>query len=197
MDTKKKAIKKTTKPVAKAAQVKPVNKRQQRLNRLANANKVTFSLEPEVRDLCAAEATKAGMDVGHFLQRLVENHLLDHAEPGDLLAERLRAKRAVIDKTVELAQKLDQDGKFDEHFILTVMKTATQDADYVTLYEAATGAVLNDNPEKAKRPLNQQLGRLIKKAVGAKSKKNIAGTIARAQTEGEVISTYTLLEKTA
>jgi hypothetical protein len=46
-------------------------------------------------------------------------------------------------------------------------------------------------------PLNQQLGRMIKRAVGAKSKKNEAGRIARAQVSGEAISTYTLLEKSA
>lgn len=179
--------------------VKEATRRQKRLERLSNANKVTFSLEPEVRSLIASEARKAGLDEGHYLQRAIETYLLDTAEPGDALAERLRAKRAVIERTVALAKQLDEDGSFDEHFILTVMKTAIRDEEFAALYAAAVGATANDAdaPEKAKMPLNQQLGRMIKRAVGAKSKKNEAGRIARAQVTGEAISTYTLLEKSA
>lgn len=201
---KKKAAGKM-KPVklAKAAKVaKPVKeatRRQKRLEKLSNANKVTFSLEPEVRSLIASEAKKAGLDEGHYLQRAIEAYLLETAEPGDALAERLRAKRAVIEKTVALAKQLDDAGSFDEHFILTVMKAAIRDEEFAALYAAAVGATANeaDAPEKAKMPLNQQLGRMIKRAVGAKSKKNETGRIARAQVSGEAISTYTLLEKSA
>jgi hypothetical protein len=195
---KKKAAGKM-KPVKAAKPAKEATRRQKRLEKLSNANKVTFSLEPEVRSLIASEAKKAGLDEGHYLQRAIESHLLETAEPGDALAERLRAKRAVIEKTVALAKQLDAEGGFDEHFILTVMKTAIRDAEFAALYAAAVGATANDSdaPEKAKMPLNQQLGRMIKRAVGAKSKKNETGRIARAQVTGEAISTYTLLEKSA
>lgn len=195
---KKKAAGKM-KPVKAAKPAKEATRRQKRLEKLSNANKVTFSLEPEVRSLIASEAKKAGLDEGHYLQRAIESHLLETAEPGDALAERLRAKRAVIEKTVALAKQLDAEGSFDEHFILTVMKTAIRDQEFAALYAAAVGATANDAeaPEKAKMPLNQQLGRMIKRAVGAKSKKNETGRIARAQVTGEAISTYTLLEKSA
>jgi hypothetical protein len=190
---------KPAKAVKAAKPAKEATRRQKRLEKLSNANKVTFSLEPEVRSLIASEAKKAGLDEGHYLQRAIETYLLDTAEPGDALAERLRAKRAVIEKTVALAKQLDAEGSFDEHFILTVMKTAIRDDEFAGLYAAAVGATANntDAPEKAKMPLNQQLGRMIKRAVGAKSKKNEAGRIARAQVSGEAISTYTLLEKSA
>jgi hypothetical protein len=176
---------------------KDPTRRQKRLEKLSNANKVTFSVEPEVRRMIMAEARKAGLDQGHFLQRAIETYLLDTAEPGDALAERLRAKRAVIEKTVALAKQLDAEGGFDEHFILTVMKTATSDADFAAQYALAVGGAGEDAPERAKIPLNQQLGRMIKRAIGAKSKMNENGRVARAQVSGEAISTYTLLEKAA
>ena len=184
------------KPVKPA---KDATRRQKRRERMSNANKVTFSLEPEVRSLIASEAKKAGLDEGHFLQRAVETFLLETAEPGNALAERLRAKRAVIEKTVALARQLDAEGGFDEHFILTVMKTAIRDAEFATLYATAVGATTDDGtaPDRAKMPLNQQLGRMIKRAVGASSKRTEAGGIARAQVTGEAITTYTLLEKNA
>ncbi|OZB14030.1 MAG: hypothetical protein B7X55_11980 [Rhodobacterales bacterium 34-62-10] len=68
-----------------ASPVKDATRRQKRLERLSNANKVTFSLEPEVRSLIASEAKKAGLDEGHYLQRAIETYLLDTAEPGDAI----------------------------------------------------------------------------------------------------------------
>lgn len=173
------------------------SKRKRRLKRIAQATKVSFSLEPEVRELFADEAKKQGMELGHLMQKVLENHVLENTEPGNALAERLRAKRAVIDHTVELARVIDAAGQFDEHFILTVMRSASQDAAYAELYNIAIGADADGKSARSQAPLNQQLGRLIKKAVGARGKKSEAGRVVRAQVTGEVISTYTLLEKAA
>jgi len=175
-------------------------RRKQRLARLAAASTVSFSLEPEVRGLIRAEAKAAGMDTGHYLQKIIETHIVETADADNAVAIRLRAKRAVIDRAVTLAQDIYTEGRFDEHFILHVMQEASSDPEFAALYETAVAAPEGMEPNKAKRiraPLNQQLGRLIKKAVGAKSKRNDAGKIARAQVTGEMIATYTLLEKAA
>ncbi|MFZ5965085.1 hypothetical protein ACOXXX_19240 [Thalassococcus sp. BH17M4-6] len=171
------------------------NKKQRRAVRLAKATNVAFSLEPAVRARFAEEAKAEGMELGHFLQKVLENHLLETAEKDDPLAERIRAKRAVIDHTVELAQKLDAEGKFDENFVLTVMKAAAKEEEFMLIYNTAIG--WNEETKKAhgQKALNQQLGRLIRKSVGAKGLKTDAGRVARAQVSGEVISSYTLLTK--
>ena len=191
METTKKAMK-----ITKGAAAAP-SKRKRRLKRIAQATKVSFSLEPEVRELFALEAKKQGMELGHLMQKVLENYVLDTAEPGDALAERLQAKRAVIDRTVQLAREIDAEGKFDEHFILTVMSSATKDSEFMGMYNKAIGADAESKSARSQAPLNQQLGRLIKKAVGARGKKSDSGRVARAQVTGEVISTYTLLEKAA
>lgn len=170
-------------------------KKQRRAVRIAKATNVAFSLEPAVRARFAADAKKEGMELGHFLQKVLENHLLETAEKGDVLAERIRAKRAVIDHTVELAQKLDTEGKFDENFVLTVMKAASSDEEFMMLYNTAIGADADGKNGKGQKALNQQLGRLIRKSVSAKGIKTDAGRVARAQVSGEVISSYTLLTK--
>ena len=135
------------------------------------------------------------LELGHFLQKLLEQHVVDNAEQGDELADRLRAKRAVIDRIVALATELDEKGKFDEHFVLTVMQTAAKDGDFMALYATATGGE-GKTTAHIQKPLNQQLGRLIRKAVGAKGIKTDRGTVARAQVQGEIITSYTLLTKT-
>jgi uncharacterized protein YqfA (UPF0365 family) len=167
------------------------------LKRLANASNVSFTLEPGVRKFIEAQAADAGMDVTHYMQKMVENHVLATAPTDNGLARRLRAKRAVIDQTVDMAQSLVAAGRFDEHFILTVVRHAAQSPDFVAEYKAATtGEDLSDKAaQRARVSLNQQIGRLVKTAAGAKSKRNAGGTIMRAQVTDALISTYTLLSK--
>ncbi|MFP4274844.1 MAG: hypothetical protein ACLFRU_07435 [Paracoccaceae bacterium] len=171
--------------------------RRGRKMRQAGASKVAFHLEPEVQELCRAEAEKAGMETGHFLQKVVETWLLENAAPESALAERLAAKRAVIDRAIALAREVDAEGGFDEHFILTVMRRAMADDAFRTLYETAVGAQAEETGVSAKTPLNQQLGRLIKAAVGARPRLDESGKAVRAQVTGEAIQSYSLLEKAA
>lgn len=169
-----------------------------RLEQLTKASTLTVVLEPGVRKLAAGMAKQSGLDMNHFIQKLVEDKLIEEGEAGNPLVERLRAKRAVISRVVDLAREMDAGGKFDENFILEVVKAASKDKDFAAQYAVATGADTEGKaPAKFARALNQQIGRVIKRAVGAKSKRNDAGRIARAQVTGEVISTYTLLERAA
>jgi hypothetical protein len=189
----------TGKAKAKAdAAITLADKRKAKRARLAEANKITFLLETEVRKFVTAEAKAAGMDIAPFMQKIVETHVLANAPKDSPLARRLAAKRAVLDHVVALAHQIDSDGGFDEHFILNVTKQASADAGFQSLYATATGA--DDADDKAaargRAPINQQLGRLIKRAAGARSKRDTTGKIMRAQVQGELISAYTLLDRT-
>ncbi|MDK3020315.1 hypothetical protein [Pseudodonghicola flavimaris] len=188
---------KTARPTPEAAAEK-AGRRKERLDRIDAANKITVTLQTDVRRFLAGQAKAEGMDMGHFLQKLVETHILASAPEGDALATRIGARRSVIDHVVKLAQSMEAEGGFDEHFILNVLKRAHADAAFAALYASAVA-----DPEKPKTAgraavaLNQQLGRLIKRAVHARSKRDDAGKIQRAQVKDEVITSYTLLEKPA
>ncbi|MDU8912882.1 hypothetical protein [Aestuariicoccus sp. MJ-SS9] len=186
----------TTDPKTAAPDTDAGKTKSKRAVRLAKATNVAFSLEPEVRARFSQEAKDQGMELGHYLQKVLENHLLDSAPEDDPLAERIRAKRAVIDHVVNLAQELDGKGKFDEHFVVTVMKEAAKDDTFMGLYHIAIGGE-GKAAARAQKPLNQQLGRLIRKSVGARGLRTDAGRVARAQVSGEIISSYTLLTKTS
>ena len=190
--TKKKATA-TAKSVDKAAPAKS------RAQKIAEANKLTFSMETPVRKFIAAAARAAGMDMNHYMQMIVENHVIDSAPADDPLAARLAAKRTVLARAVEIAQDIEGEGGFDENFILTVLKRASADAVFQTAYQTATTP--DPENERANRrasvALNQQLGRVIKRAAGARSLRNEKGKIQRAQVQGEMIATYTLLKKAA
>ncbi|WP_298857626.1 hypothetical protein [uncultured Sulfitobacter sp.] len=185
---------------AKAPKVAKVDKkvggRARRLEKLEKASTVTFMLELPVRKFMDAQAKAAGMNMTHYMQKLVETHVIATAPKDDALALRLAAKRHVIDHTVALAKKLDEAGKFDENFILTVVKEAQKDANFKAQYETALGEMDEDGKSsRARVSLNQQIGRVIKKSVGARGKRNEQGRVVRAQVQDAVIATYTLLEK--
>ncbi len=194
----KKAAGKAAAGKAAAGGDKPA-RRKERMARIEKANKITVTLQTEVRRFLAAQAKAEGMDMGHFMQKLAETHIIDTAPEGDALAARLGARRGVVDHVVKLAQSMDADGEFDEHFILNVLKRAHGDAAFAKMYATAV-AEAQDKPKLAGRAgvaLNQQLGRLIKRAVGAKSKRDGDGKILRGQVKDEVVTSYTLLEKPA
>ncbi|KIN73134.1 hypothetical protein [Sulfitobacter guttiformis] len=170
--------------------------RARRLEKIEKASTVTFMLELPVRKFMDAQAKAAGMNMTHYMQKLVETHVIATAPADDALALRLAAKRHVIDHTVALATKMDAEGKFNENFILTVVEEAQKDAEFKAQYEIALGE--KDADGKANRgraSLNQQIGRMIKKSVGARGKRNPQGRVMRAQVQDAVIATYTLLEK--
>ncbi|NNK15324.1 MAG: hypothetical protein HKP51_00300 [Sulfitobacter sp.] len=172
--------------------------RARRMEAMAKASTVTFTLEPAVHRFMEAQAKAAEMNLTHYMQKLVETHVIDAAPKNDPLAMRLAGKRHVINHALKTATQLDAAGKFDEHFILTVIKEAEKDGEFAKQYAAALGGKDAEGTKAGERQrvsLNQQVGRVIKKAVGARSKRNENGKIARAQVTGSIISTYTLLEK--
>ncbi|MFT7593195.1 MAG: hypothetical protein ACI8R4_000508 [Paracoccaceae bacterium] len=173
------------------------DKRKLRRQQEAAANKINFILDTKVRRFVMRQAKEAGMDIAPFMQKIVENHVMASAPEGDPLAERLKAKRAVLDQAVALASKTQAEGGFDEHFILNVMKNAYQEAEFKSLYDQAVGADDDKATRRDRVSLNQQLGRLIKRAAGAKSKRDENGKIMRAQVQGQILTSYTLLDMAA
>lgn len=198
---KRAAAKGARKAGAKSAEAPVTEKaarRKERMERIEAANKITLTLQTDVRKFLAAQAKAEGMDMGHFLQKLTENHILASAPADDPLAAQIAARRGVIDHVIKLAQSMDAEGAFDEHFILNVMKRAHADADFAKMYATAVVEPGKAKPSgRAGVAMNQQLGRLIKRAVGAKSKRDEAGKIMRGQVKDEVITSYTLLDKPA
>ncbi|WP_299140166.1 hypothetical protein [uncultured Tateyamaria sp.] len=177
-------------------------KRAAKLEKLKQADTINFAVDPAVRTYLAQTAKAEGLDLSHLMQKIVEGYVIDTA-PADLaLSKRLAAKRTVIDTVQATATKLDADGAFDADFILKVVNTAAADAAFTTAYETATAA--DGESEKAvararrvRTALNQQLGRVIKRTVGAKSVRKETGGIARGTATDALIATYTLLAKPA
>lgn len=172
----------------------PANPRRRKAGEEA---RVVLTLDPGVRKYLTYQARAAKMDVNQFVLKLIEDHVCDTAPEEMPMAQRIRARRQVIAEIVDTARRIDGEGGFDQHFVLNVMKAASQNAEFRGLHDTAigVGSQRAARVERNRAALNQQLGRLIKSVVRARSLRNAAGRITRAQVEGEMISSYTLLEK--
>ncbi|OWU84251.1 hypothetical protein ATO6_14560 [Oceanicola sp. 22II-s10i] len=156
-------------------------------------------LETAVRVAARKAARDEGLEMNHFLQKAVESYLLAANAFEPELKDRITAKREIIDTAVAKAREIDAEGGFDEHFMLTVMRALTTDARTRSVYEAAIGGAVDDTAAPRRAGVNQQLARVIKAAVNAKAQRKGKGKgkgqLARVQVSGEVITSYTLLEK--
>ncbi len=171
--------------------------RAKRKKRIEAATNVTFALQPEVKSFLQSQARAAGMDLTPYLQKLLDDHVVATAPADNPLSLRIQARRAFIDRVIGLAQEMDAAGEFDENFILNVMKRALSEPETAAHYTHA----IDQDPENERRTartvasLNQHVGRVVKRAAGARSKRDDSKKILRAQVQGEVLTSYTLLEK--
>ena len=165
-----------------------------------NADTINFSVDPGVRSYLSSAAKAQGLDLSHLMQKVVEAYVIETGPKEMELVHRLAAKRTVIDMAQKNALDLDASGGFDAHFILNVIKASATDPVFVEAYDGATRPKDDSKQSEARSrririALNQQLGRVIKRTVGAKSMRNENGAIARASATDALIGTYTLLTK--
>lgn len=93
-----------------------------------------------------------------------------------------------------LALRMRDEGRFDEHFILNVFRTAVSAPRMRAAYEAAIEGDAYAPHLPGKFLLNMSLGWHIRNAVGAAPKRDANGIEMRRQVTGEPIDSYTLLE---
>ena len=172
-------------------------RRKKRRDKVIKANRVTLDLNPAVRRYLTAQAKAAGTTLSLFLNRLAEQHIVATAGDTDPLGQKLKGRHAVFDRIEKIARDMDGDGKFDEHFILTVMRAASTDVGFMAQYQAAAGGdtAEGEAEEKSKSALNQQLARVIQLAVQAKAKRGEDGKVVRADAEGALMTSYSLVER--
>ena len=93
------------------------------------------------------------------------------------------------------AYELDKEGKFDEHFTLTVFQDLMSDSETREKYEIAIEGNAYQNGLPGKRTLNRHLAGCIQFAIGAKTKRDVNGNRYKISVQNEPIQTYSLVTK--
>ena len=157
--------------------------------------KFTVNVNKDAMTAIRAEADDKGVEASALIQRAIHQFAINTGRMDDATKGMLTAQYDTIDAFVTLAKRLFDEGLFDDHFVLTVFKTAMDSPALKALYERAIGGEANAVKLPGKTPLNMYLGWYIKNAVGAEPKLDANGQPVRCQVRGQPIQTYTLLRR--
>ena len=105
------------------------------------------------------------------------------------------ATNMIKDIAKKRAYQLDKEGKFDEHFTLTVFQDLMSDSETRAEYEIAIEGDAYQNGLPGKRTLNRHLAGCIQFEIGAKTKRDVNGNRYKIAVQNEPIQTYSLVTK--
>ena len=105
------------------------------------------------------------------------------------------ATKMIKAKAKKRAYELDKEGKFDEHFTLTVFRDLMADSETREEYELAVGGDAYQNGLLDKRTLNMHIAECIRFTIGAKAKRDVDNKRCVNSVQNEPIQSYSLLTK--
>ncbi|CAN7219008.1 hypothetical protein [Mesorhizobium sp. LjNodule214] len=155
--------------------------------------KFTVNVNKDAMNAVRAEAQDKGVEASALIQRAIHQLAIDTGRMDPATSAMLKAQYEIIDEFVGLSKRLFHEGRFDEHFVLTVFKAAIESPKLRARYERAIGGDAFAVKLPGKTPLNMYLGWYIKNAIGAEPKLDANNQPVRAQVRGEPIQSYTLL----
>lgn len=162
--------------------------------------KISLRIDGAVHASLEVIAGKEAMSTEALIQRILTLHVIGYAREAGIMAateiDRLERERGVIEAVIRRALELNEQGKFTEHFTLTVFRDLIADTAFRSNYETVIGGDAYESGLPGKFPLNMNLGRYIKNAIpGAAPLRDPNGRPRRVQVRNEPVQSYTLLTK--
>ena len=162
--------------------------------------KISTRLKGHVCATLEAEARDEAVTLDALIQRILTDHAAEYARRCGLMAtadiDRLELEQSILATAVRRARELNENGVFDEHFTLTVIRDLMSDPAFRADYEKAIGGDAYQNGLPGKFQLNMHLGRYIKNAIpDAVPLLDSNRKPRRMQVRDEPIRSYTLLTK--
>jgi hypothetical protein len=108
-------------------------------------------------------------------------------------AERFDLFWRLVNHVALKAKEIAHDGQFPETITLDAIHTAMKDEWWVTGYRTYIGADIYRTGVAEKGPINREIGFRVKKALGARVKKDANGKVMTTKVLGQIIQSYTPL----
>ncbi|MDR0808101.1 MAG: DUF1778 domain-containing protein [Gemmobacter sp.] len=158
-----------------------------------NTTRISFRLKTDIHDLIQKLSADEGIDPSAFMQRTLERAVYAHLSPKR--QKELDNTEALYAVARQKAREVFSSGRFDEHFTLTVFGELMADPKSRALYEEIIDSDAYTDGAPGKTPLNLNLGKYIKNAIGAEPLLDDAGKVLRAfGVKDQPIRSYTLLK---
>ena len=106
-------------------------------------------------------------------------------------ADRAALKRKLIDRIVDAARELCRTDRFDQSLTLQAIRMCKGDLEWLSGYTRFVGGGIYEHGNRLKQPINQEIGRSVRAAVGAEVVTDSNGRPARVNVTGEIIQGYT------
>ena len=166
----------------------------------AGTKKISMRVDGGVCETLQAKAEDEGVSFDALLQRILTGHAAEYARSRGPMAtadiDHLELEQSILATAVRRARELNENGVFDEHFTLTVIRDLMTDPAFRADYEKAIGGDAYQNGLPGKFQLNMHLGRYIKNAIpDAVPLLDANRKPRRMQVRNEPIRSYTLLTK--
>lgn len=153
-----------------------------------NTTRVSLRLKKDVRQAVLQQSTEQGIDSTNFTVSIMD-------QLSDERQEQIKNTNQLIAYAQKVAKELFGQDKFDEHFILTVVRHLIADSEGRNLYEKVIAVDAYKDAAPGKTPVNMYLGWYIKNAVPATPLLDSNGKPTRTFVKGEPIKSYTRLTR--
>ena len=157
-----------------------------------NTTRVSLRLKNDVHLAIITAAAAQGTEPATYMQDVLEQAVIEYL-PEERKRELANTKR-LFSLAQGQARKVFAEGRFTEHFTLTVIQDLMADPEARRLYEQIIGTDAYADGVEGKTPLNMYLGWYIKNAISAQPVVDSNGNARRAFVKNEPIKSYTLLK---
>lgn len=156
--------------------------------------KHTLTVQASIFEALGKSAEKRGIEINQLIVDLIVEATIRDGTLDDQTKARYRLGRSLVDRVVETAVRLCEEGKFSESITLDAIRTRTADPEWATDYRTfiENDIYKHGNPLKI---INREFGSRIRAAINGLVKKDALGKVLNVKVVGEIIQSYTPMAK--
>ena len=167
------------------------------MSRPANAHttaKHTLTLLVPLYEALKRSGKKQGLEPNETIVNLIAEFTTRDGTLDDYTAKRFAMSQKLINEVIDVAQRRCQQGKFTPAITLDAIQECTADRAWADMYReyVEDDIYKHGNPLKA---INREFGFRIRAAIGGTVQKDTEGKPINVKVAGEIIQSYTLMEK--
>jgi hypothetical protein len=163
-------------------------------NPASKAVKISIPLPSSVHEALKREASTIPRDLTEHIQRILAVHVIKGKMIDQVEADRLQLFWSLVERAVEIAQKICRDGGFSSAITLNAIKACVEDEKWAADYKKVVQDDIYKHGNPHKGPINREIGWQIRAGIGGKVITGPNGKAATVKVLGEIIQSYTPME---
>lgn len=165
---------------------------------LTPARKFSLSLSEDLFRTYEQEADREGLSTTMLIRIALYRYAVEELGHPHDAAFNIELYRALTMEVAETAKQIVDETGWDDHITLRATQACQKREEWLAAYQRLIGTKdIFATGNATKTSLHQNIGHYVKKALKARTKRDGAGKRVTGQPHGELVRTYTLLERNA